>query len=284
MRTIGETVRLLRRDRKLTQEVLSQDLGVSTQAVSKWENDGAIPDVGMLPVIADYFQISLDALFGRAELPVKPHEPFEAQFRELIYQCMAQMWGIFHGNNDFTRDVSDRFIEMSEKGMSSMNAQKAGIAAMMSGKHFTVVTPPEGGWEQLIDELPRYGHIFEALGYGPLQKAFAFLFRQENYRFTSASLVKQCQITREEAEKTIQLLKGINMLEAQTIDVDDQQIVSYHLGNMTIYWLLTIMAITNETVFHKSSFNMFQSSELRTTAPKDEKFTSTEAMTMEDEV
>ena len=49
----------------LTQESLAEKLGISSQAVSKWETEKATPDIAFLPVIADLFEISIDALFSR---------------------------------------------------------------------------------------------------------------------------------------------------------------------------------------------------------------------------
>lgn len=49
----------------LTQEGLAEKLGISSQAVSKWETEKATPDIAFLPVIADLFEISIDALFSR---------------------------------------------------------------------------------------------------------------------------------------------------------------------------------------------------------------------------
>lgn len=63
---IGTTIAALRREKDLTQEALAAQFGVSAQAVSKWENGLSCPDVMMLPEIADYFGVSVDALFGRA--------------------------------------------------------------------------------------------------------------------------------------------------------------------------------------------------------------------------
>ena len=64
IQTIGTQIAKLRKDKNITQEELAKNLGVSAQAVSKWENGGA-PDVDMLPEIADYFDVSIDLLFGK---------------------------------------------------------------------------------------------------------------------------------------------------------------------------------------------------------------------------
>ena len=63
---MGERIREMRKSKSLTQEALAQAVGVSIQAVSKWETGQSLPDVTLLPAIADYFDISMDALFGRA--------------------------------------------------------------------------------------------------------------------------------------------------------------------------------------------------------------------------
>ena len=57
-----------RKARSMTQEELAAKLNVSRQAVSKWENGLSCPDILMLPEIAEYFGVSVDALFGRASV------------------------------------------------------------------------------------------------------------------------------------------------------------------------------------------------------------------------
>lgn len=62
--TMGKTIRELRKKKGLTGKQLGIYLGVSTAAVSKWENDLSYPDIMLLPTIASIFNISLDYLFG----------------------------------------------------------------------------------------------------------------------------------------------------------------------------------------------------------------------------
>lgn len=63
--SMGTIIMRLRKGRGLTQEQLASALGISFQAVSKWENDLSCPDLSTLPLLADIFSVSIDTLFGR---------------------------------------------------------------------------------------------------------------------------------------------------------------------------------------------------------------------------
>ena len=62
--TLGTKIRALRRRDGRTQDNLAEVLGVTAQAVSRWESGGSYPDMEMIPAIANYFHISIDELFG----------------------------------------------------------------------------------------------------------------------------------------------------------------------------------------------------------------------------
>lgn len=72
--TLGARIAALRKEKGLTQEQLADLLGVTFQAVSKWENEVSCPDVLSLPLLADTFCVSIDELFGHhaANTPVLP--------------------------------------------------------------------------------------------------------------------------------------------------------------------------------------------------------------------
>ena len=78
---LGEMIAKYRKENKMTQEELGKAVGVSTQAVSRWEC-GGMPDVWLLASIADTLHVSIDALFGRdggSAIDVK----------ELLYQSIV---------------------------------------------------------------------------------------------------------------------------------------------------------------------------------------------------
>lgn len=60
-----DTISFYRKRQGLTQEELAKKLGVTNQSVSKWESAQCCPDIGLLPMLADIFEISIDELFGR---------------------------------------------------------------------------------------------------------------------------------------------------------------------------------------------------------------------------
>ena len=73
--TLGKRICRNRRRIKLTQEQLAEKLGVTAQAVSKWENDQSCPDITMLPKLAEIFATTTDALLGIEDtLPVHQAE------------------------------------------------------------------------------------------------------------------------------------------------------------------------------------------------------------------
>ena len=74
--SIGERIIELRNQSNLSQADLAKMMDVSRQAVSKWENESALPDIFLLPKLADYFGISIDEL-------IKGEPPEEIRREEL---------------------------------------------------------------------------------------------------------------------------------------------------------------------------------------------------------
>ncbi|MBQ9796531.1 MAG: helix-turn-helix transcriptional regulator [Clostridia bacterium] len=63
-KSFSDNFKSMRKQRGLTQEQIAETLGVSCQAVSKWETNSSYPDISLLPIIADYFGVSVDYLIG----------------------------------------------------------------------------------------------------------------------------------------------------------------------------------------------------------------------------
>ena len=61
---IGTIIKKLRAENNITQDVLATAIGVTPQAISRWEAEGGYPDIELLPALADFFSVSTDELLG----------------------------------------------------------------------------------------------------------------------------------------------------------------------------------------------------------------------------
>lgn len=75
MNYFGERIFELRRKKGLTQDALAEALNVTAQAVSKWERGESMPDVALLPKLAELFDTTIDSLFGREKNPIVEYVP-----------------------------------------------------------------------------------------------------------------------------------------------------------------------------------------------------------------
>lgn len=79
---LKDSIRQKRRARGMTQEQLAEAMNVSAAAVSKWENGQSTPDITMLAALADYFEVSIDALVNY-QLHSHRREEMVERFRAL---------------------------------------------------------------------------------------------------------------------------------------------------------------------------------------------------------
>lgn len=77
---ISQNIIRLRREQHVTQEQLAEHVGVTKGAVSKWENGTTLPDVSTLPLLAAFFDVSIDALLGYA--PALSAKQIQAYYRD----------------------------------------------------------------------------------------------------------------------------------------------------------------------------------------------------------
>ena len=86
--TLGSRIAELRRKKNMTQEELAAELGVTAQAVSKWENDLSCPDITLLPQLARLFGVTIDELLGNQNQPETALLPEEQRkpLKDMIFR------------------------------------------------------------------------------------------------------------------------------------------------------------------------------------------------------
>lgn len=92
---IGEIIFKLRKEKGITQDQLGGFIGVSTAAVSKWESGNSYPDITLLPVLASFFNVSIDELLNyKIELS-------EEEIMKIFRECEA-----LFSNNDIEKGIN----------------------------------------------------------------------------------------------------------------------------------------------------------------------------------
>ena len=103
--TFAEIIMKYRKELGLTQEGLAQRLGVTNQAVSKWESGQSCPDIALLPQLADLFGITIDELFGREVPKAEPAPaelgwPDDGVLRVILYAGHTRIHGPMEAANE----------------------------------------------------------------------------------------------------------------------------------------------------------------------------------------
>lgn len=73
-KTMGSFIAVLRKSRGMTQKELAELLNVSDKAVSRWEREESMPDIGLLPILADIFEVTCDELLRGERQPKADRE------------------------------------------------------------------------------------------------------------------------------------------------------------------------------------------------------------------
>jgi len=85
MENLSVIIIKLRKENNYSQEVLAEKIGVSRQAVSKWERNEASPDIQNIQLLADIFDVSIDELIGRKTMEeTQNHNNFEEKRKQVV--------------------------------------------------------------------------------------------------------------------------------------------------------------------------------------------------------
>ncbi len=108
--SFGDRIKTLRRKASYTQEKLAELLSISPQAISRWETDVAMPDISLLPPIANLFGVTTDYLLGmdsyqkdlrKAEFDKAFFEYWKHDDKESNYQIAVKAVSEYPGNMDY---------------------------------------------------------------------------------------------------------------------------------------------------------------------------------------
>ena len=105
MNKISLRIADLRKKTKITQQELADSIGVSFQTVSKWETGVNMPDITILPLLADYFKVSTDQLLGLKPLDGETYIPEKTATKDFWNQKLEYLLRTRKGywNDDYAQ-------------------------------------------------------------------------------------------------------------------------------------------------------------------------------------
>lgn len=207
MNTIGEKIAQLRKQKGMTQEELASIIGVSSQSVSKWENSTTMPDIMLLPVIADALESDINTLFGKETDSlslVTAENAFEHACDSLLSVTMSACND--HNTADFSFDESfEKFRDTlkHDNNMRTAIIRKQGVLYYRDEVGGLLLKKPQNGWNTLLNNKAAR-NILTLLGDELFCTALCCIIKSSMTTFTISSLCSMCGIEQsEELERTI---------------------------------------------------------------------------------
>ena len=267
MNNIGLNISALRKKKGVTQEELAKYVGISAQAVSKWEN-GGVPDTELLPKIADFFEISIDRLFDR---DVMQYEEYNSAFIKKIINTPEQQrfklafeycWDIERAltGNDFDDCNIEEYknhIDKNHQQYSSMlfdsGFTRMGIANKL--QYFLLVPEIENKELAFFDNID-YCELFKQLSDSDFFNALVFLNKRESDKsFTPKLLEKNIGISEEKSKSIIGILKKYNMVSSTFIEIDDN--VQEYFSFSPTPSFIALLIFAREVICKPNSFSYY---------------------------
>lgn len=262
MTPLSKTIKRLRLERGLTQEELASLLGVSGQAVSKWETNDTYPDGALLLPLAEVLGVSLDTLFDNRAVSMTdasqrvmrlfqntPKENRISLARELCWQIQR---GLVLGDAE---SLSEDLQERPPKNRASFFLGNNGFTLISDGKEpfFSVFEEPEDGFGHFLEDKEALRQLFLILSEEDTLRALIYLMEQpQGYVFEGEVLGRACSI---EDGRLTDVLNGLSQLKAikeRALSINGEAHSLYYV--IASHNLLALFLIAKQLFFHGSYF------------------------------
>lgn len=241
IKNIGAVILELRKAKGVTQDELAKYVGVSAQAVSKWEN-GGVPDTELLPKIADFFEVTIDKLFGRGDANInitsaifehirKTKPDSEERFKVIFELCWDIERSIFNFGGNVDAEIInggkikdyETIIKPDDQQYSSILSNhgftRMGIANRL--QYFLFVPEIKNKEIGLFDNVD-YVEFFKEMSDKDIFNAFLLLFKRDFKKaFTENLFVKELNIDSEKTQEIIKVLTKYHLIKKTQIELDD---------------------------------------------------------------
>ena len=237
--SLSGNIKRLRLDKNLTQEQLATKLGVSAQAVSKWETSETYPDGALLVPLANELEVSLDELFGNDSVSMAD---ISGRIVKLIHNTEAKErfnvardigWQIERGLFNCRMEIEKKYDpnEIKNQKNASYILDDNGFTIVSNGKEpfFSVFPQPAEGYGHFLNDKDDLQKIFAALSRTDTITALIYLYnRTENYVFESSVLAKDCNFPSDKIESVLADLLLLKVMWKQNLTINGEERTLYY--------------------------------------------------------
>jgi transcriptional regulator with XRE-family HTH domain len=262
MNTISEIIASLRKSKGMTQEALANILGVSPQTVSKWETGSTMPDILLLPMIAEVFGITIDALFG-----IKYLEPQKQYTKETFHEEMYSR--VCRGFTDFWRDTEDtlspeertanhrQYLLDHPAVQSAILANHTGNGVYANSDLAVIFRREESTIQDLLEDENAWT-VLKRFTDGETRTVFRFLVQNPCKSFTASLLAAKCNIDVKLAERALNNLLCMNLLSRNDVDTGDGILYVYRAwGTHKLLLVYTMLSIASRLGNYREMYRGF---------------------------
>jgi transcriptional regulator, XRE family, putative len=138
---LSDRIQYLRKVRGISQEGLADQLGVSRQAVSKWESEQSMPDLDKIISMSDYFEVTTDYLLKGIEPVVQKEEEQSIKHRRIASNICYQLSLGFVGLGIILSIILADFLKISILLTPVLIVQGVGLLVWGTGRNLSEVRP-----------------------------------------------------------------------------------------------------------------------------------------------
>ena len=138
---LSDRIQYLRKVRGISQEGLAEKLGVSRQAVSKWESEQSMPDLDKIISMSDYFEVTTDYLLKGVEPVVQKEEEQSIKHRRIASNICYQLSLGFIGLGIILSIILADFLKISILLTPVLIVQGVGLLVWGTGRNLSEVRP-----------------------------------------------------------------------------------------------------------------------------------------------
>ena len=210
----------------LTQEALGQCVGVSGQAVSKWETADSFPDPSLLPALADALEVSIDELYGRQTATREGAAKIASELLSaarshkekdrILFDLCADAFGNRVSHKNLTRLSQDKDDRVSY--MIDLNETEGILLDKGPFRFLSLAERPEGGWESVCRD-EKTAEFLASVGDPDVLKCVLWLLSREGGRIEASLIPKKAGADVSKTNEIISKLTAIGAVSVETFSV-----------------------------------------------------------------